>query len=82
MQESKKYEFNFDELETIYNALVRDIKIDKEALLKLEITRAEKDEAEGLDESKQGFEELTIEAGIECAKKLKIRINDMIQNFR
>lgn len=77
METNKNFEFNFTELQLIYNALKSDIRLEKEKLDKLEDIRFEKDE----NSTTPTTEEVAIKAYIERNEELKNKINNMIQNF-
>jgi hypothetical protein len=81
MQENKMFEFNFDELGVLYNALTVDIQRDEKRLSDYSIKRMEKIEATTEDEYVNDIHEDGLQQMIDYTKKLRSKVNEMIQNF-
>ena len=83
MQENKMFEFNFEELGVLYNALTVDIKRDEKKLLDYRLKRMEKIEETTEDDYEyvNDIHEDMSQQMIDYTKKLRSRINEMTQNF-
>lgn len=77
METNKNFEFNFSELQLMYNALKSDIRVEKEKLSELEDIRLERNE----DSTTATTEEVAIQDYIKNLEKLKVKINNIVQNF-
>lgn len=80
METTKKFDFTFSELQTIYNALQSDIKRDDETLNDLQIKRFDEMDETG-EEIAKGIDEVELEAALDYNRKSKARVNNMIQTF-
>lgn len=74
--------FNYDELFTLYNAIHAKIRANENRYTELELIECEKMEAKGEDDwkLKETFEMSSISGALEFDRKLRSKINELMQN--